>query len=440
MATMKARKDGLVGKVRPASVVVAAGFLFAPTVGWAFEAKDLMAFSVGPFVLRPKLTVSETYNDNIFYDVQDEESAFITGVTPALEVRLGRIDADRVFRLGYNFNQYWYHGTEDIDTAQAHNVTLSGTIKGDRLSSDTAFFLGFMNTIYGGYEAFGQGASLVSRNIDRFSWGLNQALQYRFGERTSVHGRFTLNDLDFQQEGAYYDQMTWKILGGVGYAIRPKVQGLAEVYYGQTASDPNLSLTPGLPPSLWVYTFEPDKLETVGGYAGARLTFTTKLTGTVKVGYEQSHRGEWAGSEAIEVGAPVGNIALTSAFTQRTSATLSYDRSTGTSVQATAGVYTGDRFSLQLRQVLGTTHPWIITAGGTYGLNQYDERRTPLGIVTYPDYKSDFIGANVGLAYQPQPWLGAALNYRFSHRTTDSAGSTVDYTVNEVTLAVSVGY
>lgn len=427
-----------------------------------------MAFSVGPLVVRPKLAVSESYNDNLFFANQNQEAAFITDVTPGIDLRLGRLDADRVFRLNYTFNQYWFHGAPEIDTAQAHNLSLTGTIKGERLSSDTSFSLGLMNTIYGGYEAFSQGAVVGSRNIERLTYGVTESLRYRVSDKTSAYGRFTLSELDFRAVGTYYDQNVWQVLGGVGYQLRPKVQLLSELYYGQTASNPNVPYSAwldGLPNSLptFIYTVKPAHMETVGGYLGATLAFTTKLTGTVKLGYEQSDRKAWigypevgpsliaAGSGPVSVGAPVVGASLTSAITERTSATLSYNRKTGASVQTTATVYTGDNFNLQLRHVMGTAHPWIFTLGGNYGLNQYEPYTRLLALTVpgsppvvtereVPGSNSDFLGANVGVTYQPQPWLGASLGYRYSNSKTSTGGGSVDYSVNEVYFAVNIGY
>ena len=42
---------------------------------------------LGSFLLQPQITLAETFNDNIFYTEDDEESDFITNVLPSLRLR-----------------------------------------------------------------------------------------------------------------------------------------------------------------------------------------------------------------------------------------------------------------------------------------------------------------------------------------------------------------
>ncbi len=403
--------------------------LLAPTQGYGFEAKDLLAFSVGPLVVRPRVGVSETYNDNLFYNSGAEESAFITGVTPAVDVRLGRLDGDRILHFKYDFNQYWYHGVDMIDTAVAHNLALTGTWRGSRFLSDTAFSFGFMDTVYGGYESFEQGAVGSGSNVERTTLNLSQRLRYQISQKTAAYGRFTLNDLDFDesQYSSFYDRNEWRITGGFGYQVRPKVEAIGEVHYGQTSRDPNMPLVD-----------KPPHQETIGGFLGANLSFTTKLSGTAKVGYEQVNAEPNEVGADLDYGAPIAHVSLTSALTERSSATLSYDRRTGASVSSTASAYTSDYLRLQYRHALGTAHPVICTVGGSYGLNSYESRITAAG--RQPGYDRDILGANASIAYQPRPWFTVGLYYKYTQSDGSSPWAGVDYAVNEVTLALSLGY
>lgn len=434
-----------------------------------------MAFSAGPVVIHPKLTVAESYNDNIFYTSSSPQSAFITGVTPGIDFRLGRLDSDRVFHLNYAFNEYWYHGSPDIDTAQAHNLGFTSTIKGNRLSSDTSVNVAFMNTIYGGVEAFNSGALASSRNIDRFTLDLSQTLRYQTSEKTSGYVSFSLRDLDFRAVVPNYDQNIWKILGGFAYQLRPKVGIFGEIYYGQTANDPNYSYSnwlDGLPGTLgsYTYTVKPPHVDTVGGYVGANIEITTKLTGRLKVGYEQSNRPEYlggnnffvpgvpdvpfeiaTGGSAIDLGAPVAGVSLKSAITERLSATIGYDRMTRASVTKAAAAYTSDIVRLQLQQILGNAHPWFLNLEANYNLNSYDNfdqiyainvPGVGSGIVSrpVPSQTSNLVGVGASVAYQATPWLTGVLGYRYLNQHSKGASSSVDYDVNEVYFAISLGY
>jgi outer membrane receptor protein involved in Fe transport len=105
-------------------------------------------------------------------------------------------------------------------------------------------------------------------------------------------------------------------------------------------------------------------------------------------------------------------------------------------VQSSASVYTADNFGIQLRHMFGTAHPWTVTAGGNYGLNDYESRTT----IADTSYDRDYLSANAGIAYQPRLWLTLGLYYRYSQSNGSSASSGVDYSVNEVSFAASLGY
>lgn len=431
-ATKTATHRGLSWRAGSGWTSAAICALLAPTQGHGFEAKDLLAFRAGPFVVRPSLSVSETYNDNLFYNSGgvsgEKESAFLTGVTPGVDVRLGQLGGDRVFHFKYDFNHYWYHGVEQVDTALAHDFGLTGTWRGNRLSSDTTLSMQLMDTVYGGYEGFVDGAEYVGANVERTTLRLDQRLRYQISQKTSAYGRFMLSDLTFEESPYrdYNDQNRWMVTLGSGYQIRPKVEALGEVHYGQTASDPHNPLTD-----------KPPHRETLGGFVGANLDFTERLQGTVKVGYEQAQAEPNERGEELDYGAPIANISLTSVLTERSSATLAYDRRTGASVSTSASAYTIDNFRLNYRHALGTGHPVILSAGVNLGLSSYEPRETRSRRI--PGYERTYYGANLGVAYQPRPYLTTGLYYRYTQ--SDSTSSTsVDYSVNEVTLAVSLGY
>lgn len=395
--------------------------------GQAFEAKDLLAFSVGPFVVKPRVALAEEYNDNLYYQSTGQVSDWITSIGPGVDIRLGRPEAENVFHLLYGYNHYWYAANGQAD-GDAHNLTLNGTVRHNRLTSITTGTLGYMNTIYGGLQAVADGSEILyqSANVERLPYSLNQSLTYQISEKTDVHGTFRLSGIEYQQNQplafSYFSQNQWRGLAGAGYKVRPKVQALAEVYYGQTANNPNSPTQ-----------IKPPHMETVGGYAGATIAFTEKLSGTLKGGYEESIFGGEEGS----FGAPVASVSLTSRLREKTSLALGYNRTTAVSVQSsyqgTPYAYVSDVFTFSVAQAVGTVRPWFFTLGASYNSNAYET-----GVLK--GASSDYLGFNFGVGYQVTQWLVANLAYIYTHSTSEQNQSSVDYSVNRVTLSASIGY
>jgi len=310
----------------------------------AFEPKDIMAFSVGPVVVKPHLAISETYDDNVLYSASgNKESAFSTTVAPSVTLRLGREGAENRITFNYVYSQFWYHdGPPSLDTAMSHNLGLNAAFQRNRLSAQTSFTLAFMDTVYGGYESFDQGALTRSSTVERIAYGLTQNLGYRFSEKIEGHGSFSFNATDFRDPGAYYDQETWRLVGGAGYFVRPKIRLFTEVHYAQTSSDPNLSLMA-----------KPPDMDTLGVSFGVGFPISDRLSGSAQVGYEQN---TWDDDQG-DFGALTANLSVTAKLTDKTTATLSYNRSGSASIQAYASAYVGDRFALNLAQTIGNVRP-----------------------------------------------------------------------------------
>lgn len=67
---------------------------------------DAIGIRAGAFMIYPTLDVSEVYNDNIFATSNNEESDFITGVSPGIKVN--SLWSRHSLNLHANLDQYWY--------------------------------------------------------------------------------------------------------------------------------------------------------------------------------------------------------------------------------------------------------------------------------------------------------------------------------------------
>lgn len=405
----------------------------------AFEARDLLAFSAGPVVIRPHLNLAEEYNDNIFYGndkavgsrVRPVESDWITSINPGAQFRLGRPDGDNVVTLNYDFTQMFYLDNPQIDTAWMHNVALSGTVRGERLTSVTSGRFGWMDTIYGGYSAFEQGSTnTVAATVEQLTYSASQNFEYSLTRKTTLTAGGSVSAYEFTDRPDLYNSSNWRVSGGARFNPTEKLGFTTELYYGQQASDPNSDLTylNGVP--VWP---KPPHMEMLGGTVGATGRFTQRLSGTVRAGYQQNFQSSSIYyPDTGDFGAPIVNAALDWKLNERTSANVGYYRSTSMSVQ-NGSAYVTDAFSARFQQIFGpSAHPWLFRLGGRYGLNAYETGPSK-------NLDTEYFSIDSSLYYQFRIWLRAGLSYQFQ-KSFGSNQSTIDYEVNQVTFTIAIGY
>ena len=388
----------------------------------AFEPKDIMAFRAGPLLFRPHLQVAEQYNDNLFYQSRGAPiDDFITVVSPSLDIQVGRGGGQASLGVGYAYTHLFYLDNPYVDDASMHRITLAGAFKGEKLRFDLNASGMWANTIYGGYESFMLGGLVFvfrAPNVERVSYTVTPHVSYSLSEKSSIYGTLGLSGMDFLQEFSnLYDVDTWHSSLGFGHKVRPKISMLTEFFYGQSSARPNQPLVGPKRP-------KPPHLENYGGMVGARGEITPRISGCLKVGYQQSIYGDRS------FGDPVYSGDLSWAISEKSQLALTYRRSSSASAQS-ATAYTRDDVGLQFQQSLGTKRPWMLSAGATYGHNRYQ------GGALNAD--ADYVGLNFGVAYQIKLWLKTGLGYQYTKTSSDSK-SLVDYEVNEVTLSASIGY
>jgi hypothetical protein len=385
----------------------------------ALEPEDVLFIQKGPLTFRPQFSLSELYNDNIFYQSQDQVQDLITDISPGLKLQLGRPEHNYI-SLSYTLDELLYADHSDLDAPQ-HAVLLSDQFQLERLKLVGSDRFQLASSPPGGVveRIIGTNglATIVGSNVDRLSFEDSYTLSYDLGEKTGIYVRANHNSSDYQQGIGLYDIETLVGTFGFGYRAFPKTIFFGELYYGLTTTDPNIAT---LPPN-------PD-LNFVGGYVGVRGNFTEKLSGMVKAGFEQREFAENAGSS----GDPVVDMALTQRFSEKQSLSLTYSRQSSVSVQYSRQTYTTDSMGLQFTQLLGPSRKWQVGLGGNYSMYSYDQ--SGANAVQY-----DYVRASVSLAYRIQRWLTTSLGYDFERVIGDNR-AVIDYDVNRVTLRLAIGY
>ncbi len=400
-------------------LTIAAGLFAAGARALALDASDVLVYNFGPVRVRPHLTVSGKYDDNIFYQGNKSspgvsaEDDFITTVSPSVNFQLGRLQGNHIL-LNYEMDQALYARRNDQDHRD-HLLSLNTRLQGNRLSLDGSDSVQFLSGILGG--------SLVQTNtqnarVDRVAFLDHYRLEYDLSEKISTYVEGSYDATDYQKGTALYDANSLRGTGGFAFRITPKIRLFGEGYYGQSAINPNRT-----------NDLKGPHLDIVGGFIGASGDFHPKLTGSVKVGYETRSFS----NNSAESSSPVVEASLTGRINDKTTAVLSYSRHSSVSVQAASQSYASDVVTAELDRVLSADGKLVARLGGNFQNDVYEN------VGTFGGRNDKSYRANVALVYNIQLWLSTSVAYEFE-KFVSSDRAVIDYNVNRVTVRVSVGY
>ena len=400
-------------------LTIAAGLFAAGARALALDASDVLVYSFGPLRVRPHVTVSGKYDDNIFYQGNKSppgvsaEDDFITIVSPAVNFQLGRSQGNHIL-LNYEMDQALY-ARNNAEDHRDHLLSLNTRLQGNRLSLVGNDSVQFLSGILGG--------SLVQTNIqnarvDRVAFLDHYRLEYELSEKISTYVEGSYDATDYKEGTALFDANSLRGTGGFAFRITPKIRLFGEGYYGQSAVDPNRSVD-----------IKGPHLNVVGGFIGASGDFHPKLTGSVKVGYETRRFSNSSADEA----SPVVEASLTGRINDKTTAVLSYSRHSSVSVQAASQSFASDVVTVGVDRVLSPDGKLVAKLGGNFQNDEYEN------FGTFGGRNDKSYRANFALIYNIQLWLSTSVVYEFE-KFVSNAGGVIDYDVNRVTLRVSVGY
>lgn len=402
--------------------LLAAGASTLAATSYALEANDLLAYSIGPVLLRPNLLVSESYQDNILYGPSgDELDDFVTVISPGLRITLGHREArspwldpsgreENYLMFGYSFDNLIYAKNSELNSTQ-HRLSLESQLRGYRLALQGNDRLEFLSGTMGG------GVN-VRQKVDRMVLSDVYTLSYQLSEKTAPYLTGVFHMMDFEEGTPLLDTVTYR--GTVGFNYKPftKTSFFGETHYGQSSINPNRPIDVDGPYQSFL-----------GGFLGMRGQFTTRLQGSVKVGYESREFSD--GTEAD--GSPVVEATLSHRFTERLTGNLRYSRQNYVSVQRSSVAYDSDDISLRFEHRLGASNKLLASVGGMYQINSYEQSQF------YADRQDDWLRVNAGISYFFQVWMVATLGYEFEHFTSSDPGI-IDYDANRVTLSLAIGY
>jgi hypothetical protein len=369
--------------------------------------------------LKPQLSVSEEFNDNILYvNKANARADLISTFSPGFGLDFGRQDNPLSAKLDYDFDEVIYARTTPLDH-QNHHVAFTSRFERSRLAirgSDSVDFLaGPINFSKTANDV--NALNVLGQKVDRLVWVDNYHASYSLTEKTFVGVGIAHQRVDYESTTILYDYDSLRGLVDAGYQASEKLAFFGQGYYGVTSAGPNLVGGPA-----------PD-LDFVGSYLGIRGQFTPKLSGTVQAGYEMR---SFAGSSSTQ-SSPVVELDLSYAMNPRRTFTLSYSRSSNVSVEAASYSYVSDVVGVVCSQALGTREKLNLRLGAYTRFTEYDQ--ATLGVA-----RSDkFYSFSADLSYKFERWLTGSVGYDYERLNTSSPG-VVDYGVNRVTLKLTLGY
>lgn len=413
-------------------VCLCAGFLGIRQQVGAIDPSDVLLFSWEPVTLKPQLGLAEVYSDNIFFQSNDTTSDLTTVISPGLGVLVGK-RSDDYLTLNYTFSQYLYAKRTDLNTSE-HQIEFNSNLEGKRLSLRGTDRVQFLSSPLGNQslldvQAPDQSFAAVEANIDRMTFYDTYTLTYRTSAKTSVYAQGLYSRIDYEDRALLFDLTTYSGTGGFGFQASPKTVLFGEAYYGITSSEANPAVVESSIAAGQEPTSTEQQVTFLGAGLGARGSFTPKLAGVIKAGFEAR---EFEDGETLPV-TPVVNLGLAYQYSEKTAFSFNYVRRQDVSIYFDQQSYTSGVISVQATQTLGSTGRWKATAGGYYGLYDYSQIGEQISR-SYGVYSVYF-----SLAYQIQLWLTASLGYERTSVLGDSTDVTA-YDVNRITLRLSIGY
>lgn len=404
---------------RPAHgmALVVAGVAGSAGAARAFDARNLLAYQWGPVTIRTSLSVSEQFNDNIYYRSSARRTSdLITSITPGIDLSLGTPYSKHYLSLGYEFHQNFYQKRSDVNYSD-HSLSFNLRLTGYRVSLQGSDQIELQNSVMGG----GLNPLVLgeSANVERITFSDSYQVSYSFTDKINGHIGLSHGRTDYESGTWLYDSTSLRGTLGATYKPRTRMTFVSEVYYGKTMSEPNH-------PLQWP---APD-MNSLGTFVGVSEVFLNRITGTVRVGYEVRQFEGRSGSK----GDPVVNASLSYRFSERLRGTLSYARSTSVSAQSPDSSYASDNVNLSLNRTLGPTGKIMVSGGGTLRISQYDG-----GSVVYGDRTDNQWTAFLDVSYRFQPWLSTGLRYEYE-LFNSSSKAIIDYDVNRITLRLGIGF
>ncbi len=389
----------------------------------AFEVRDLLAFNLGPVVVKPRLTTAAFYGDNIF-SLPDNSPAealgliksrddFFFRIGPELRARLGRPEGEIGVDFSYRFEQLLYVENTQADSSN-HYLTLGGNYDRGRWNYSGRAGVQFLNSIVSSYESTEEGIIIPSGALERQAYSTSHTVNYQLTYKSRLRAEASVSRREYPGEdlerNRYLDSTDWRTGAGYDYAVSQNIRLGFLGHFGQILQDdrPGLQLS-SRDADVWGFSL------TASG------SFTRKLSGEVRVGYDfrDYHRADFGSDDYYTAGA-----SLSYQVSEKTAASINYSRRGGSSASIGSGTVQ-DSVGLQLSQAVGARSPWFFNAGVRYAHTDFVDR----------DLSLETLQVTAGAAHQLRRWASAFINYSFETGQRER----FDYEAHLVAVGLTIG-
>lgn len=387
---------------------------------------EYLSYNWKNIAIQPQFDTTALFTDNLFYNQGvNRVSDVVFTVSPGVRFQYGR-DGENQVSLDYMHDETFLVEYSDFNTRQ-NRLDFAVRYSRGNVRVDGRDQVYFLSGLLGG------AANQSRRLVDRVNWNDNYTVTYDWTEKTDFYVRGTHRTMDYDAQTTLLDQTTLEGLLGTSYQFSPKFRLTVEGFYGNTAISPNAGRSTG--PDSRYY----------GGFAGIRGAFTPKLSGSVRLGYEQR---DFSSGDSASASTPAIATDLTYQFSNMTTAVLRYDRRTFPSPQFANQLSVSDAVTFQVIQLLGSTGRWLARGSVRFDNNDLTATTIANGGGTIDVERTDkTLAIGAALVYQPQPWLSCIAAYEFedfnlSFKSNAAAGvlQLVPYHNNRVSLSVAIGF
>ncbi len=343
-----------------------------------FPAQRSLAASMEdwPIKFHPHLDLAATYDDNIFIAHNHELADFYFMISPGLELVHGDV-GHNYLSLDYTagIQRFLQHGSQD---ANNHYGTLKGAFEFNRfkLAVDNQFQIETSPNVQVGTRVEEQ------KNLT------DTSAEYLMNKYFSL-GLLYHQELHHFETPGQIDYRLYQPGGALYYHALPKTDIYGEFDYGWVDEQSGEDQT------FWKSSL------------GVRGKLTSKITGRIGVGYENS---DYSGSSP-SVETTFATVSLHGDFTPHTSADLMVSRQITPSVTSSNNSYTATHVEFTLNQKI-YREKFLVRVGGSYERDDY----TP-GVDRIDDIWQGLVGAR----YVVTKWLDLGVSYRYQRNQ-----STVD--------------
>lgn len=350
-----------------------------------------LRYNLGKVVILPRAEVATSYTDNLFnLSGTNRVGDVITAVTPGLKLKWDEnaaVDASLEYRHGevLIWDNSGFNSRSDTVDAKVGYTAAKWKATGTTSFSDSV--------------ALQRGALNLGQNLLRTRQiSGSAAASYDWTAKSDVTAALNYRNTDYDSPFLIdQEQLDGRL--GFSHDLTTRLRWTADLKSGHTTARSNGRGNPALDSLFY------------GALAGLRGSFTQKLNGAIRVGYEVR---QFDGGESFNAATPAVGVDVAYQASVLTQVTLTYDRTTGIGAWQGGQVTIQDSVGLRVIHALGITGRWLVTGNGrvAFGDYQFDQSLFAPGTPDFSRTDSTY-GVDLAVQYRPQAWLTCTAGYTF---------------------------